>query len=227
MDRLISLVLDLIYPPRCSGCNKVMARGRVICSSCMDNLPHYNTDYCAICGKLEYICRCVETSGLDGVFAPYGYSGVMKGIILRLKLKKDYKLARELSSAMSPLILPYKKYITHIVAVPMSEKSRKEGRHNQAVLLAEYIAKDLGISLTRGWLSRSDSSKAQHGLEKNQRMDNARNSYDVIAKVPEGAVVLIVDDVFTTGATVVAISEKLKEAGCSSVFAVTVAVTNN
>jgi competence protein ComFC len=119
--------------------------------------------------------------------------------------------------------LPRDQRFDVIMAVPMHWRKQWERGFNQAELLAQPIAKRYGLRVASN-LRRTRYTKSQAGLTEAQRRENLRTSFCV--KKPEQIAhqrVLLVDDVFTTGATLRAASAALKAAGAAHVSALTLA----
>ena len=111
--------------------------------------------------------------------------------------------------------------IKEIVPVPVhSEKLKKRG-YNQAELLAEAMAEQLELPVNKGILIRKEETRAQKKLSREERFLNLRSAF----QPGEGTVpdtVLLVDDIYTTGATADACAEALKRAGARRVYVTTV-----
>jgi ComF family protein len=131
-----------------------------------------------------------------------------------------------LSQPLSRLLLralPLERNFDSVIAMPMHWRKRWERGFNQAELLAEPVAKRLGLPLKRN-LRRTRHTQAQAGLDEAARRANLRGSFTVVAgEQLSGQHVLLIDDVFTTGATLRAASAALKSAGAARVSALTLA----
>jgi ComF family protein len=110
-----------------------------------------------------------------------------------------------------------------VVAMPMHWRKRWERGFNQAELLAAPLARAYGVKVSRR-LRRTRYTKAQASLGQEQRLANLDHSFAVRGGEPlSGKRVLLIDDVFTTGATLRAATAVLKAAGASHVCALTLA----
>jgi ComF family protein len=171
-------------------------------------------DLCPVCsdGSINF----------DAVYTFGEYDGVLRQLIHLFKYSKVESLAHPLSQLLSRA-LPLDRTFDVISPMPMHWRKRWERGFNQAELLAEPIAKRLGQKLSTQ-LRRQRRTKAQAGLSEAQRSANLKNSFCV--KNPEairGRRILLVDDVFTTGATLRAATEALKASGASHVSALVLA----
>ena len=131
-----------------------------------------------------------------------------------------------LAGPLSKLLLraiPLEAQFDIVIAMPMHWRKQWQRGFNQAQLLAQPVARRYGLTVA-GYLRRTRYTKPQAGLNETQRRNNLQNSFRVVR--PEqitGKRVLLVDDVFTTGATLRAAAEVLKAAGALHVTALTLA----
>ena len=158
----------------------------------------------------------------DTVYSFGSYEGALRKLIHLFKYGKVESLARPLSRLLiRALSLDHK--FDAIIAMPMHWRKHWERGFNQAELLARPVAKHYGLKLSMNF-RRKRYTKPQAGLSESQRRDNLKDSFHV--RRPEqiaGRRVLLVDDVFTTGATLRAAAGTLKAAGAAHVSALTLA----
>ncbi|MDY0094318.1 MAG: ComF family protein [Candidatus Vecturithrix sp.] len=233
-------LLDFIFPARCVYCHRFLGDDRVLifCRSCWQTMPVITTPACPHCGAPfsssatfrdtpDFLCGMCRKSPpyFDRAFSAAYYAGVMKEAILQFKFQQKVglgePLARELIAQTSnrmnlrdyDLILP----------VPLHKTHQKQRGYNQAAILATYLARHYHISLLLNNLIRIREVKAQAQIKGRQaRKDNVKNAFCV--KDPEKIDkqrVILVDDVFTTGATVNECSKMLKQAGAQTVCVLT------
>jgi ComF family protein len=112
-----------------------------------------------------------------------------------------------------------------VVAVPLDTSRRRARGYNQAELLAEVVARRLEIALLRRACHRSRPTTPQSGLSKAQRRTNVHEAFQADRRLVEGRMILLVDDVMTTGATVNACALALLAAGAARVAVLTAART--
>jgi competence protein ComFC len=111
---------------------------------------------------------------------------------------------------------------TALTAVPLHENRIKERGFNQAGLLADYMALELNIPFRPDMLRRIRDTRQQVGLNQHERQSNVNGAFEANSIV-HGEKVVIIDDVYTTGATLRACASALREAGAIQVWALTVA----
>lgn len=110
-----------------------------------------------------------------------------------------------------------------ISAVPLGRKRLLQRGHNQAALLGRALARILDIGYSADILERVFETPSQVGLSREARWRNVREAFRAEEKIANGKVILVVDDLYTTGSTVRACARSLGDAGAAAVLALTVA----
>ena len=215
---LTSWLLDLIYPPVCVLCGEYSA-GELLCPACRDNLEEVRSD-----GSQEVEIRRQHPE-LELLVTPFLYTGDIRALLLRLKTASDRRavgfLAEELAQALVDSGIPE----VVVTCMPMSrEKLRRRG-FNHAELLARAVAVRLGSRFDAKLLEHRGGLTDQHSLSKEQRGENARRVIRPGRSSPQGRVVLLVDDICTTGSSLAAAVAVLREQGARQVIAAAAAVT--
>jgi ComF family protein len=158
----------------------------------------------------------------DTVYSFGSYEGALRELIHLFKYGKVESLAPPLSRLLIQA-LPLGHQFDMVIAMPMHWRKHWERGFNQAELLARPVAKRYGLKLSTN-LVRKRYTKPQAGLSESQRRDNLRDSFRVRkAEQIAGRRVLLIDDVFTTGATLRAAAGALKAARAARVSALTLA----
>lgn len=158
----------------------------------------------------------------DTCYSFGSFEGSLQKLVHLLKYGKVETLAAPLSYLLIRA-LPIDQKFDVVLAMPMHWRKKWERGFNQAELLAKPVARHLGLPLSN-YLQRPRYTKSQAGLNERERRENLRGSFRV--KRPEklvGQRVLLIDDVFTTGATLRAAAASLKQAGAKNVSALTLA----
>jgi competence protein ComFC len=158
----------------------------------------------------------------DSAYSYGSYEGPLRNLIHLFKYGKIESLALPLSGFVVRAI-PLDQTFDMVISMPMHWRKEWERGFNQAQLLAEPIAKRYGLNLSTN-LARRRYTKSQAGLTETERRHNLKDSFCVRkAEQLRGKRVLLVDDVFTTGATLRTAAAVLKAAGAVHVTAVTLA----
>ena len=203
---------------------------------------------CAICGDrlfsshaqvtAEGVPRCGLCHRIEPLFAravAYGsYEGGLRELIHLLKYGSVRPaarvLGRMLAEAIAELKLDFQGGSIPVIPVPLYRSRIREREFNQAEIIAraaiKFMAAPEYLSLCLGVLERKRETLSQTGLTTHQRRENVRGAFAVTQpEVVKGREVLVVDDVFTTGATVSECARVLRRAGATKVWVATVART--
>lgn len=213
--------LRALLPPRCLLCGARGESGLDLCAACMAELPR-NERCCARCAlPLETpapLCgRCVRRAPpWDSAWAPFRYAYPLDRLEARFKFGADLAAGRLLASLWIALHAPGERPQA-IVPVPLHRSRLRSRGYNQALEIATPLAKALRIPLLRDALRRTRATDAQTELSAVQRRRNVRGAFEVRFddEIPQHIAVL--DDVFTTGATLAECTRVLKRAGVQRV----------
>lgn len=233
--RLYRAGLDLLFPPRCTGCGR---RGAWLCPACTAQLRPLAPPWCARCGdplhiagaRLYAACRVGGPFALDAARAAYAFAGPLREAIHRFKYEGERARAESLGLLLlAPLAALERRgpgdggaQVSAIVPVPLAAARRRERGYNQAEELARVLARARGALLDTG-LARVRPTRPQVGLDREARRANVRGAFAWRGGPLAGRRVLLVDDVMTSGATAEACAAALKAAGASWVGLVAVA----
>ena len=220
-------VLDALYPLECVGCG---GPGRVICDACATDLPELVPPFCRICatpGDFARCQRCAEgVRQFDGVRAPFHYGGTVRQAILALKYGGIKAAAPQLGDLLAGYLNDNPLPGDVLTAVPMHSRRRRERGYNQAELLAARVARVGNLRYDAGLLTRTRQVEPQAGIDSaDRRAVNVAGSVAVSpGKDLNGAAIILVDDVATTGSTLESCAAALKQADAASVWCLTLAV---
>lgn len=217
--RLGQALLDLIFPPRCVGCRRP---GPWLCSDCLDRVGHLRPPLCERCGRplsrpgLCPACRGQEST-LAGVRAPFFFEGVVRRAVHELKYRGRRMLAEPLGALLAHDVRALSWPRCSIVPTPLHRQRERARGYNQAALLARALAGRLGWPLLENGLVRQRDTRSQVGLDGQARRHNVQGAFRWQGAEPAPAQVLLLDDVYTTGATMEACAQALREAGADEV----------
>jgi len=216
-DWLVDGDLRALLPSRCLLCGARGERGFDLCAGCRAELPR-NDRCCARCAlPLETpapLCgRCVRREPpWDSAWAPFRYAYPLDRLEARFKFAGDLAAGRLVSKlwiqAQAPNELPQA-----IVPVPLHRSRLRSRGYNQALELAQPLARALHIPLMRNALRRTRATDAQTELSALQRRRNVRGAFVAHFDDDVPQQVAVLDDVFTTGATLAECARVLKRAG--------------
>ena len=217
--------IDWLFPPECIGCGK---EGVLICSECWHSMVRANVDSCIYCGaQLSKRGVCTRCEHLQHAIYELryvaAYQGVMRTAIHRLKYERDLGIALELADMLAQIMQATSWQIDLIMPVPLSEKRKAQRGYNQAALLAYPLSLQLHIPENTKGLVRVHETRSQVNLNFKERQENVQGAFSADPVIVKDKTILLVDDVFTTGATINAAAAALREAGSKRVYALTVA----
>jgi ComF family protein len=228
---LIQRLLNLLFPPRCAGCGAV---GAFLCLRCLASVPFVNSRTCLFChrpqvnGAACYDCR-QQPSALVAAAALCYYAPPVEAAIKRLKYKGGQVVAPTLAALVANHRLPTwlrPDAATLLLPVPLHPARERERGFNQAALLAAALAPhlDLPCDPHPAYLRRVRRTRPQVGLNHEQRRENVAGAFacDLVPAIHDAHIVLV-DDVYTTGATMQDCARALREAGAARVYAFTIA----
>lgn len=225
--------LDILFPPLCFACEKNLApeeKSRNVCAACLASIALFDTFFCSVCGaRLPGNAKFCHPAALYmfGSATSYRNEAVQK-LIWRLKYEKLKTAAAPLSELLCRYLnaLDFSFVNFTVVPVPLHPERLEERGFNQAELLATAVAATLDIPLVANVLRRVKATLAQAKMR--DRKERAANLLGAFAVAPNnttlrGKNIVLVDDVFTTGATIGEAVKTLKSAGAKIVIALTVA----
>lgn len=209
-----------LLPWRCLLCGDAGVDGVDLCAACMAELPR-NTHRCERCAlplpvSAPQCGRCQRKAPpWDAAWAPFRYAWPLDRLETRFKFGRDLAAGRALVHAWQrerPHALPQL-----ILPVPLHRRRLRERGYNQTLELVRPLAKALCVPYQRDVLFRTRHTDAQTGLTAIERRRNLRNAFALREDVTLPAHVVVLDDVFTTGATLGECARTLKRAGVERV----------
>ena len=229
-------LLDLLYPPQCEACGRL--RQEAICPDCRAEIDPILPPLCELCGvpfdpKAQAAPRCADCRGRRRSYAVARsaayYHGPLTQAIWRFKYDGQMVLAQPLGELMADAISGGgavdldPETIDVVCPVPLHGARLRERGFNQSDLLAEAVAEGIGRPLRR-LLVRTRPTLPQVGLPAESRPTNVRGAFEAdLHEVIEAKRVLLIDDLFTTGATMAECARMLRRAGAEEVRVYTLA----
>jgi len=206
--RLAEAGLDLIYPPRCVACRRA---GEWLCAGCLAQVRFLPPER-----------RAGAFGAVDGAASAAYSEGPLREAIHGFKYEGARALAPLLGEMLYAGWLAARLPGEVVVPVPLHPRRLRERGYNQSQLLARELARLAGLRLDDRTLRRERHTRPQVTLNAAERRANVEGAFGC-GPALAGEAVLLVDDVFTTGATLAACAAALKAAGARSVWALTLA----
>ncbi|MGN7613159.1 ComF family protein [Magnetococcales bacterium HHB-1] len=231
----LSTTLDLFYPSRCIFCKKTKANTkRPICGACDRKLPAFPQAFCLRCGQAQHhnatwgcpACH-VTAHTPDATYFAFTYHAPLSDAIIAFKFRDQPELAPVLTQLLwerlgddllweAPQI---------ILPAPLHYQRLWQRGYNQAALLARSLAKKLNRPLETRAFKRVRRTTPQVQLKFHQRMSNMQGAFRADPRRLAGKDILLIDDVYTTGATVSAMVTALRQASVARIAVVCLAHT--
>ncbi len=221
-------VLDILFPKNCLGCGK---SGGYICGMCITKVP-FATTCCPVCTRFSFYGKthsaCKSDLSLDGVVSLWEHKGLIKNAISQVKYKFAYDVVSDVVANAAIEVNKFKlSGNIQCAAVPLHRQRENWRGFNQSERFAEEVSRALGWQYVPSLLVRTKHTEAQVHLHKKKRLRNIRGKIavntDVFDKIDVKNPLIIVDDVWTTGATLKECGRVLKQKGIKEVWGLTIA----
>jgi competence protein ComFC len=217
-------VLSVLFPPRCVGCRDFESH---LCPSCRETLERIGPDSCPRCGEPgpapQVVGRCRQCMGRDLTYAgargAFRHHGVARRLVADFKFGGQPVLGRVMADLARPAFVDYLARIAAddrivVTWVPCHRTAQRERGYNQAELLARNLASGPRPLARAALVRKTTATKHQKGLGRAGRQDNLRGVFALdereAARLPACTeAVVLVDDVYTTGATAKEVSSVL------------------
>lgn len=211
---LLNTLINMLFPATCPNCNKnSICYPSICCPYCEAtflNMPapkNYHTD------NIDKIVSCKDYNILTRQyikFLKYKKSPFCINLFSEI-IKKNF---REILNLDFDMIIP----------IPLHKRRLRQRGFNQSLIIAEIISSFTGFPVEKNILIKNKASSPQTSLAKNQRMNNLKNCFSVIApEKTKGRSILLVDDVITTGTTLDSCAKKLLKCGVKKISGFTLA----
>jgi ComF family protein len=233
----VRVSLDVLLPPQCLACDALVSTPGTLCHACWDGAVFVSAPLCAACGTpFEFdhgpdaLCgACLrDRPRIERARAVFIYNDVSRNLATGLKYRDRTHAAPALGGWLARAGRELLANADLIAPVPLHRGRLWRRRFNQSALLAQAIVKNTGgePALSLDLLSRTRATPSQGGLNAAERRRNVRGAFSLNTRHRQavvGARILLVDDVFTTGATLDACAAALLGSGAAAVDALVLA----
>ena len=222
-------LLELLYPPSCIACTQVLPVRAFFCETCDTAVERVPPTCCRTCAEPGRFAsgKCPRCLALPPPFsrawAPFAHEGPISRAIHRFKYEDHPELAEPLGELLARESRSFLSQApTLLAALPLHVRRFRERQYDQTQLLADALAKASNRRAPVGLLRRARETQRQVGLSEAERARNVSEAFTASPQVA-GQSLLLIDDVFTTGATARAAATALLQAGASHVEVLTLA----
>lgn len=227
------LLLSIFFPRRCPICDEAILYGEKICGMCATKVIYIKEPVCKKCGKQlenersEYCGDCGRKKhSFEQGKAVFSYQKDIKRSMYRFKYsgRREYAdfFAEEAAKRYGAWLR--RRGIEVIVPVPMYAAKKRSRGYNQAEVFARALGKETMLPVENKLVTRVKNTLPQKSLNDIQRKDNLKGAFQVRTNIVKYSKILLVDDIYTTGATIDAITEMLKMSGAKEVYFLSICV---
>ncbi len=235
--KIFKKISEIIFPNHCLSCEEIINKEGIFCSECWLKLQFITEPKCAVCSYpfefqgLNLLCgKCLNKKpSFEKAIAIFRYNHVLRRIISSLKYRDQTFVAKKFSSFLFKASKTEIKNCDVLTIVPLHISRLRKRKFNQSALLAKSLIefapeKTLLLDL----LIRTKNTKPQVELRKKERENNLKNVFELNKKYQDfirDKKIVLIDDVFTTGATLENCAKVLKKYKAKEVVVLTIAKT--
>lgn len=225
-------LISLLFPPRCPVCDEILPVGQQVCSPCREFLLWAKEPVCMRCGRTlgreetEYCTDCrVKKHLFSQGRAVFLYGGKIRRSLYRFKYygRREYASFYATEAARLWESWIKSKGVEAIVPVPMYRRKERLRGYNQAEVFAQALGKKLKLPV-RNLVRRTRDTVPQKELNERERKHNVKNAFQLQSDIVKYKRVLLVDDIYTTGSTMDAVTEVLLDAGIMEVYFICISI---
>ncbi|MBI3165513.1 MAG: ComF family protein [Chloroflexi bacterium] len=222
--RSIFGALDLLYPPECGGCGVAGSRW---CGDCHQRVKILDGVLCDVCGLPQESpepCKdCLDDRPRYRALRAWAvFEDPIRSALHVLKYRRNFSMGDSLAAAMLPFVRDLGWNADMVVPIPLGRHRLRERGYNQVAMIAKPLAMGLGVNYSPRALKRRKETRSQVGLSREERKQNVHSAFQA-DKNARGKIVLIIDDVSTTGSTLSSGADAFYASGAREVYALTVA----
>jgi len=221
-------LLNILFPPRCKFCGKF---GYIVCPGCLSKTQRLTQQYCIICGKESFSGftheGCMYSNVPFRLYSLFSYEGVVRDGIKYSKYDLyEFSILKKITEyGLCGNITDIESFSgATLVPVPVSQQKLLKRGFNHAELIAQLFARVLKQTKVIDLLNRCIDTPTQHDLDRTKRFENVKNAFSLkrgAQKFVRDKNLVLIDDIVTSGATLLETAKTLYQGGAKSVACVT------
>jgi ComF family protein len=219
--------VDFIYPPYCVGCGKP---GSLWCNDCQNSTRLISSPVCDICGypiNKPGVCNDCQLTPppFTNLRSFAEYNGSLEKAVKSIKYHNNLGLGIIFAEYLSEIVRSMNWNIDCVVPIPISKEHMRSRGYNQSSVFGRPLSLMINKPFIANAIVRTKNTLSQVHLSREQRFTNLQSAFSVNSATLIDKKVLLVDDISTTGATLISCSKVLMDSGCKEVFCLTIART--
>lgn len=228
---------EIIFPTQCLGCSAILLpfTGQMFCSVCHDKVNFITGSMCSICGATfsdspaeNHLCGdCLEKRPyFSSARAVFSYEDIILNAIHQFKYNRNISVGEMLAYFMADFSFPDIDFSDYslIIPVPLHIKRLRERGFNQSLILARALGEKQQIPVNFSLLKRNKFTLTQTSSNKKERKQNIKGAFEISnRKEISDKNIILIDDVYTTGATANECAKTFIKAGARKVSVLTLA----
>lgn len=224
--RVTDGLVRIVYPLHCPVCDDIVSvPSERICTGCLGKLKLLAPPWCMKCGKkveddAEYCMDCSRKEHLyDRGRALYEYAGTAESIY-RFKYGGRREYAEFFGVEMAEYLSDFYQNVKPdaLVPIPLHKKRKIQRGYNQAELLAKALGRQWNVPVYPNLLERVKNTVPQKKLNPIERQNNLKKAFNITRNDVKLKVTMVIDDIYTTGATIDEAARALREAGAERIY---------
>lgn len=232
IEQIKEMAVSLLYPRRCPVCDRITTGGALIHEGCRKNIKIVRGSTCLKCGKpikneeAQYCSDCEKTRHyFDRGYSLFKYRSV-SGSIYRFKYSGRQEYAAFYAEEMRRHLGDVIKRLgpDALIPVPMYRRKERIRGYNQAAVLAETMGKELGIPVDMQIIKRCKNTVPMKILDEKGRKANLKKAFNIAQNEVKYNCIILIDDIYTTGATLDAVAKVFRDKGVKRIYFVTLAI---
>jgi ComF family protein len=220
-------ITDLIYPPLCLSCQRLLERGgEFLCPDCWNAIQNATEESPLFIETADKLAASGVINGLVSLYV-FEKEGAFQVIVHNLKYSGVQALGVELGRRLGKVVIERGICVDAIIPVPLHRKKLRERGYNQAELIARGLSEVSGIPVRCDLIRRKKYTKTQTQLSLTERRANMENAFEVVPIrrcETQDKKFIVIDDVVTTGSTMIACASVLRASGAIGVIGASAAL---